>query len=160
MATIILETKIKAPRERCFLLSLSVDLHKASTSGTNEEAVAGVTKGLMTLNDTVTWRARHFGITQYLTTKISEYRAPGFFVSEMLKGPFKKMHHQHIFISEDEQTLMKDIFELQAPFGIFGEMAEKIFLVNYMSKFLVLRNECIKRIAETGEWKNYLPKDS
>ena len=57
MATIELKTKINAPIERCFLLSLSVDLHQLSTEETNERAISGVTAGLMKLNDVVTWRA-------------------------------------------------------------------------------------------------------
>jgi hypothetical protein len=60
--TIILETRIAAPAERCFLLSLSVDLHKASTEQTSEEAIAGVTSGIMGPGEDVTWRARHFGL--------------------------------------------------------------------------------------------------
>lgn len=46
MQIIELETRIAAPAMRVFLLSLNVDLHKASTAGTQEEAVAGVTHGL------------------------------------------------------------------------------------------------------------------
>ena len=38
MPTIELKTKINAPIERCFLLSLSVDLHQLSTAETNEVA--------------------------------------------------------------------------------------------------------------------------
>ncbi len=74
MPTITLTTPItSAPIERCFLLSLSVDLHTISTKKTNERAIAGVTSGLMKLNDTVTWRAKHFGIYQNLTSKITVY---------------------------------------------------------------------------------------
>ena len=84
MAKIILHTKINAPAERCFLLSLSVDLHKGSTAQTNEKAIAGVTSGLMKLNDTVTWEAKHLGVVQHFTTKITTYQKPNFFVSESI----------------------------------------------------------------------------
>src|ERR1051325_5401841 len=97
MPTIELKTEINAPIERCFLLSLSVDLHTMSTQETNERAIAGVTSGLMKLNDVVTWRAKHFGIYQNLTSRIAEYNSPTYFVSEMVEGAFKKLHHQHIF---------------------------------------------------------------
>jgi hypothetical protein len=76
MTTIELNTLIDAPIERCFLLSLSVDLHQISTEQTNERAIAGVTSGLMKLNDVVTWRAKHFGIYQNLTSKITAYDSP------------------------------------------------------------------------------------
>lgn len=156
MPEIILITKIKAPVERCFLLSLSVDLHKASTSGTNEEAIAGICSGCMKLNDTVTWRAKHFGFTQELTSKITGYDAPNYFVDEIQKGIFKKLHHRHIFKFENGETVMKDIFDYSAPLGFLGTLAEKLFLTNYLKKFLEERNLHIKRVAEGDEWRKYI----
>jgi len=156
MAIITLETSINAPAERCFLLSLSVDLHMNSTSHTQEKAVAGITRGIMKLNDTVTWRAKHFGVVQELTTVISAYEKPGMFVDEMVKGAFKKIYHVHRFEEKNDFTLMKDSFEYQAPLGILGTAAEKLFLTSYMTKFLVKRNEFIKQIAEGDEWGRFI----
>lgn len=42
MQLIELETNIAAPIERCFFLSLSIDLHMDSTAPTRERAIAGV----------------------------------------------------------------------------------------------------------------------
>ncbi len=156
MPTIELKTKINAPAERCFLLSLSVDLHLLSTQETNERAISGVTTGLMKLNDVVTWRAKHFGIYQNMTSKISAYDAPKYFVSEMLKGAFKKLHHQHLFEWTGNETIMTDIFYFEAPFGILGELFSKFILKNYMKGFLIKRNETIKEVAETSKWKSLL----
>ena len=58
-----LETLIVAPIERVYDLARDVDLHARSMAHTNERAVAGRTTGLIGLGETVTWRARHFGIT-------------------------------------------------------------------------------------------------
>ena len=71
MPLIRLETYINAPIERCFDLSLSVDLHRHSVAYTHERPVAGVTSGVMKLDDTVTWEAIHFGIKQHLTSKMA-----------------------------------------------------------------------------------------
>src|SRR5580692_3765390 len=144
MPTINLTTHISAPIERCFLLSLSVDLHTISTKKTNERAIAGVTSGLMKLNDTVTWRAKHFGIYQNLTSKITKYEYPTCFVDEQVKGAFKKIYHEHLFQLTEAGTIMTDIFEFEAPFGILGELASKLFLTNYMGRFLEIRNNTIK----------------
>ena len=54
MPRIKLETKIRASKEIVFDLSRSIDLHKLSTSQTNEEAIAGKTEGLIGLNEWVT----------------------------------------------------------------------------------------------------------
>ncbi len=69
MPKIHLQTFIKAKKELVFDLSRSIDLHLLSTKKTNEKAIAGKTSGLMELNDTVTWRAKHLGIYQNLNPK-------------------------------------------------------------------------------------------
>ncbi|QBD81417.1 cell division protein [Ktedonosporobacter rubrisoli] len=148
MSTIYLETFIKAPIERCFDLSLSVDIHRNSVSHTHERAIAGVTSGVMKLNDTVTWEAVHFGIRQHLTTKITEYERPVHFVDEMLKGPFKEIHHIHEFVESDGSTLMIDRFSFQAPLGLAGRLAEVLVLRRYMRSLLITRNNYIKKAAE------------
>lgn len=156
MPIIELTTLINAPAERCFLLSLSVDLHMLSTGHTNEKAIAGVTKGVMKLNDTVTWRGKHFGIYQNLTTKITEYNYPLSFTDEMQKGAFKSLHHIHLFDEKEGKTIMKDIFTFEAPLGILGKLASKLVLTNYMRNFLLVRNEMIKKVAEGEDWKSIL----
>src|SRR5438552_4023100 len=120
MPTIHLETIIAAPPERCFDLSISVDLHQNSMTHAQERAVAGVMSGLMKLGDTVTWEARHFGMRQYLTSQITEYERPRRFVDEQIKGIFKKIKHLHEFYPDDNGTRMIDVFEFEASFGVFG----------------------------------------
>jgi ligand-binding SRPBCC domain-containing protein len=152
MAVIKIDTAIHAPAEDCFLISLSVDVHTASVAQTRETAIAGVTKGIMKLNDTVTWQARHFGFKLKMTSRIAAYDRPNYFVSEMLRGPFKKLYHQHLFKEENGQTIMTDLFELEAPLGFLGKLAEKWFLVAYMKRFLLMRNAYIKAVAEDGSY--------
>ena len=155
MPVIELKTIIRAPIERCFLLSLSVDLHVLSTNGTNEKAIAGVTSGVMKMGDTVTWRAKHFGIYQKLSTKISAYQSPNYFVDEMVKGAFKKIYHQHIFHPHSEGTFMTDLFDFEAPLGFITNC----ILKNYMTKFLEQRNQTIKEIAEGDSWKKIIERE-
>lgn len=156
MPVIKLETKINAPIERCFLLATSLDLHMDSVSKTKEKAIAGVTSGLIKLNETVTWRAKHFGFQQHLTSKITEYKHPEFFVDEMVSGPFRKLHHRHLFKDENGFTLMTDIFHFEAPFGILGKLAEKLFLTKYLRHFLIERNNFLKKTAEGPHYQKYI----
>ena len=160
MAKIILETKINAPIERVFDLARSIDLHKASTTGTNEEAIAGRTSGLIELNDTITWRAKHFGVYQNLTVKVTQLDAPTMFHDIMLKGAFKAMAHTHSFKQEENFTIMKDVFEFKSPLGILGTIGEIIFLKKYMEKFLLNKNKELKRVAECEDWKLVLSENA
>jgi hypothetical protein len=51
LPVIDLETWINAPIDRCFDLSRDIDLHMQSTAHTHEVAVAGVTRGLIGLDE-------------------------------------------------------------------------------------------------------------
>ncbi|HXD94276.1 MAG TPA: SRPBCC family protein [Bacteroidia bacterium] len=156
MPHIKLITKINAPVERCFDLSRSINLHKISTSQSNEEAIAGVTTGLINLNETVTWRAKHFGLWQKLTSKITQYEANVLFVDEMVKGAFKSIHHTHKFEYKSGETIMTDDFIFESPLGVLGRLANTIILTSYLKKLLVKRNEIIKQYAESDLWKTVL----
>ena len=84
-------TYIDAPVERCFDLSLSVDLRRYSVAHTHKRPVAGVTSGVMKLGDTVTWEAVHFGVKQHLTSKITAYERPCHYTDEMVQGVFQEI---------------------------------------------------------------------
>jgi ligand-binding SRPBCC domain-containing protein len=148
MPTIRLETLIAASPERCFDLSLSVDLHRQSVAHTHERPVAGVTSGVMRLGDTVTWEAVHFGVRQHLTTKITAYERPQYFVDEMTQGIFQELKHHHAFVPQPSGTLMIDTFTFQAPFGIVGRVIEALILTRYMRGLLLTRNRYLKQVAE------------
>ncbi|MFT6970869.1 MAG: ligand-binding SRPBCC domain-containing protein [Roseivirga sp.] len=156
MPTIKLQTHINANIKTVFDLSRSVDLHKLSTQQTNETAIAGKTSGLIGLNETVTWRAKHFGIYQKLTSKITAYDRPSYFVDEMISGAFKRFKHEHHFIESDGGTLMTDIFDYEAPFGVLGKLVDQIVLEKYMTNLLKARNKVLEEVAESDQWKEIL----
>ncbi|MBV8388870.1 MAG: SRPBCC family protein [Mucilaginibacter sp.] len=150
MPKIILTTTINAPIEKVFDLARSIDLHMESTKQTGEKAIAGKTSGLIELGETVTWRAKHFGIWQTLTSKITEFDRPNLFVDEMVSGAFKSFRHEHRFTASGDQTIMKDVFEFESPLGILGRMFNKLILTGYLKKLLVKRNRVIKETAESS----------
>ena len=119
-----------------------------STKQTGEQAIAGRTSGLIELGETVTWRAKHLGIWQTLTSKITEFDYPNSFTDEMVKGAFKSLRHEHLFYALNNQTLMKDIFQFESPYGRLGDMVNFIFLGWYMNRLLKKRNIVIKQAAE------------
>jgi ligand-binding SRPBCC domain-containing protein len=145
---IVLTTYIKASRELVFDLNRSVDIHEQSTQQTNERAIAGKTSGLLEINDSVTWRAKHLGFYQNLTVKITSMNAPHNFVDEMVKGAFKSFQHCHRFQQEGEFTKMTDVFLYTSPLGPIGRLADILFLKRYLRRFLIHRNTHIKKIAE------------
>tara|TARA_Y100000782_G_C10186754_1_gene267087 strand:+ start:2915 stop:3406 length:492 start_codon:yes stop_codon:yes gene_type:complete len=146
-----LQITIDAPIDVVFDLSRSIDFHQITTAQTNEKAIAGKTSGFIEFNETVTWKARHFGIYQTLTSKITAFDRPYFFVDEQVKGAFKSFRHEHRFEVVDGKTQMTDLFEYHSPMGIIGQLADLLFLKTYMLNFLVKRQKMTKAYAESGD---------
>ena len=153
MPRIELRTEIKADKQIVFDLSRSIDLHKISTEHTKETAIAGKTSGLIGLNESVTWRAKHFGVYQNLTSKITEFDRPNYFADEMISGAFSRFKHEHHFEDLNGGTLMTDVFDYQSPLRFLGRLADKIFLEKYMTDLLKERNRIVKEFAESDKWK-------
>lgn len=159
MAVITLQTPIKANRNIVFDLSRSIDLQSNFVTDSSEKAVAGRTSGLIKLGETVTYRGKHLGVKQNLTSKITDFDRPHFFADEMEKGAFKSLRHEHHFIATEEGTMMTDVFNFESPMGILGKLANTLFLKSYMTNFLKNRNKVIKEFAESGRWKELLPEN-
>ena len=152
-------TVIQAPIERCFDLARSVEVHLAGNEHCGETAVAlaGVTSGLIGMAEHVSWRAKHFGVWQTLTSEITAMESPSYFQDTMIQGAFRFMKHDHFFRSlPSGQTEMKDIFCFGAPLPILGRLAEIVLLRRYMRALLHERNIVIKQIAESSDWTRYL----
>lgn len=151
MTTIYLETNIKSNINMIFDLSRSIDLHKVSMAHTNEIVIRGKTSGLIKLNETVTWQAKHFGFTQKLTSKVTQLVKPYVFVDEMVSGAFKSFKHIHYFEENEGSTTLYDVFMYESPLSILGKIADFLFLKRYMRKLLEKRNRDIKFYAENNK---------
>jgi ligand-binding SRPBCC domain-containing protein len=143
---------IAAPVEVVFDLSLDIDVHVASMSKSGERAVAGVTRGPIGLGESVTWRARHFGIPFTMTSRVTELDRPRRFVDEQVKGkgPFRRWWHEHVFEGDEGETAMTDRIEFDAPLGLVGRAVEWAVLGRYMLGLIVERGEYLKAEAEPG----------
>ena len=149
MPTIVVETQIAAPVSLCFDLARDIDLHCAGNTATGEKAVAGVMHGKINSGETVTFEATHFGVRQRLTSHITDFDPPHRFVDEMVSGAFAALNHRHEFEEAGGGTLMRDTLTFVSPLGFLGVIADKLFLENYMRRFLLSRNAHLKRIAES-----------
>ncbi|MEV4975043.1 SRPBCC family protein [Streptomyces scopuliridis] len=142
-------THIAAAPQRVFDVSLDVDVHTRSMGRSGERAVGGLTAGRMSLGDTVTWQARHFGLRWRMTSWISAFDPPGYFVDEQASGPFKRWRHAHYFERDGHGgTLMRDVVDFAAPLGSLGSLAEVVLLDWYLPRLIRLRNDHVKAAAE------------
>ena len=150
MPTVVVETHINAPLEVVFDLARDIELHCRTASHTGERAVAGVTKGLIGLNESVTFEAWHLGLRHRLTARVTELVRPTRFVDEMTKGPFQWLKHVHEFSDNAGGTLMRDTIIWKSPLGVLGSVADALFLQRHMRNFLLQRNAELKKVAEAG----------
>jgi ligand-binding SRPBCC domain-containing protein len=128
--TIRLHTYINAPIQIVFDSARSIDIHQLSTAKTNEKAITGRTSGLCELGDEVTWRAKHFGLYQQLSSKITKLDAPFYFQDCMLSGAFSFIKHDHFFEENKGITTMIDVFNYGVPYWVFGRLFNRLILKN------------------------------
>ncbi len=148
MTTIKITTNYNAPIETVFDTNRNIDIHQQSASKTKEVAIAGITSGLINKNETVTWKGKHFGV--YLTHQslISEMDFPTYFVDEQLKGQFKSFKHQHFFEQKENHVEVTDVLEYETPFGIFGQLFDRLALKKHLTEFILHRNAVLKNLVE------------
>ena len=139
-------TEIGAPVERCFDLSRSIDLHLESMIASGEQAVDGVTSGLIAEGEEVSWQARHFGIQWRMTSRITEFDPPHRFVDEMVRGPFAVFRHEHHFHPSGTGTRMTDVVSFRMSLGPPANLPVGL----YLRRLMRIRNDVIRKKAEGG----------
>jgi ligand-binding SRPBCC domain-containing protein len=146
---IVIETFINAPREVCFDLALSVEAHTESAAFSGERVVEpGRLSGMLESGDVITFEGRHFGLRQRFSARIGTIDRPRLFVDDMVHGIFKRLQHVHEFHQHDGGTLMRDILDWEAPLGVLGQIADRLFLRRHMTWFVATKQSHLKAIAE------------
>lgn len=156
MPLIKLTTFVQAPLERVFDLSRSIDLHKFSMSRFNEKPIGGRLSGLIEVGESVTWQAKHLLKVRTLGVKVTAMKAPHSFVDEGVTGDFTALKHEHYFKACDNGTFIIDHFYFETPYGVLGTWMNRLYLTRYMRRLLEARNEAIRQVAESHQWKHYL----
>ncbi len=151
MPYIILETRIDVPVDVCFDLARDIDVHAETTRQTGERAVAGVMHGKIGAGDTVTFEARHLGVRQRLSSRMTQFDPPHLFADEMTQGAFKSLTHVHEFMAIPTGTLMRDTITWVSPLGVLGTIADTLFVTRHMRNFVTQRNQRLKEIAEARQ---------
>ncbi|SEE84259.1 hypothetical protein SAMN04489740_2750 [Arthrobacter alpinus] len=143
-------TRANLPKAQLFDLARSIDAHTESMAASREQAISGVTSGLISLGEDVTWRAWHFGLPLRMTSRVTCMEAPDVFIDEQISGPFQRFRHVHEFSELAGVTTMIDRIEFQAPFGPLGRLVEKLFLASYLQKLIETRNRHLVGDASLG----------
>jgi ligand-binding SRPBCC domain-containing protein len=83
-------------------------------------------------------------------TEITHVHKPFYFVDDQRFGPYAFWHHQHRFNAVEGGVEMIDEISYGVPFGIFGRMANRIFVARQLKTIFRFRHHIIE--------KTFLPK--
>lgn len=153
MITIRTTTQVKAPVERCFLLSLSAALRQEAAGS---EPASGKTTGLIGLNDRVDWAKGLFEWGSRQENVVDALRQDLFFREVSTADSLGRFEHDHHFAPMNDGTRIRDEIQCSAPKGLKGQIIERFFLRRRMTRYLKRRNAIIKQAAESDGWHRYL----
>jgi len=151
-------THIAAPLERVFQLSCSLAIVEREL-GMRPVATPDTTRtsGLATAGDRIRWEGWQLGFWNYHVSLISAYRPCEFFQDTMLAGRFRFFQHDHRFTAAGAEVLLKDTVRFSLPWGWAGQLVGKYILAPHIAALMRRRFALLKRIAESDEWRAYLP---
>ncbi|WP_213805202.1 SRPBCC family protein [Granulicella sp. dw_53] len=153
--TISDSTLVDAPLDRCFLLSTSIDLVAKTL---RMRPLSGRLSGLIQPNDQLLWHGWKFGLPHRHQTLITAYDRPNHFQDTMGRGSFQHFQHDHTFIQVAGQTRLHDTIQFSLPLGWAGAQVAKHIMVPYITQLLRRRLQTLKQVAESEEWRQYLPE--
>lgn len=149
------EVVVKAPIERCFLLSTSLSIVEQEL---RMKPVHGRTTGLVVAGDTIRWEGRQLGLPQFHESLIENFRPPVFFTDRMIDGRFRHFEHDHSFRDEGGGMVrLCDEVRFSMRWGRLGNFLGKRVLAPHIQGLLKRRFARLKRIAESEEWRNFIP---
>jgi ligand-binding SRPBCC domain-containing protein len=157
MFTISDSIHINAPIERCFMLSTNIELVGKTL---RMKPLEGKTKGTVVAGDKLLWAGWKFGFPQMHESLITRYESPVFFQDTMERGRFKRYQHDHHFFFMDGRTVLNDKIRFTLPLSWLGRIVARTILVPYISRALRRRMKLLKKVAESQEWRKYLPEET
>jgi ligand-binding SRPBCC domain-containing protein len=97
-------------------------------------------------------QVRQFGIIPVtMQSLIRDYTPPNSFVDVQVpgKGPFKSWEHQHRFTAlSPDCTRLTDHITYEMPFGLFGALADRLFVRRDIAKMFAYRHKVTRREVE------------
>jgi ligand-binding SRPBCC domain-containing protein len=150
------EMVVRAPVERCFLLSTSLEIVEITLK---MRPMRGRTSGLILGGDKVRWEGWVFGLPQHHESLIGPFEPPVFFRDSMLTGRFAGFEHDHHFFDlGDGSVRLSDEVRFRMRLGWAGYLAGKWIVAPHVRRLLRKRFALLKELAEGDAWQKYLPE--
>lgn len=87
-----------------------------------------------------------FGIPVKWVTRIPVFDPPHRFVDIQERGPYRSWRHEHTFEEREGLTLMCDRVQYEMPFGLIGDVVQRLIVARQLQDIFDYRNRKIRRI--------------
>jgi ligand-binding SRPBCC domain-containing protein len=78
-----------------------------------------------------------------MTSEVRSLEVGVSFVDEQVTVPFTCFRHEHVFEPTDGGTVMTDHIRFDAPFGLVGDVVERLLLERYLRDLIETRNRSL-----------------
>jgi ligand-binding SRPBCC domain-containing protein len=93
----------------------------------------------------IAYRVRLAGLAVRWRSCIERWRPGESFVDAQLSGPYHCWWHEHEFTRDgDRRTIMHDRVLYTPPLGIFGRLANRLFIANKLRSIFAYRSDAIR----------------
>lgn len=84
-----------------------------------------------------------FGIKMNWMTEVTHVKEGEYFIDEQRFGPYALWHHQHHFKAIEGGVKMTDILNYAIPYGIIGQLSNKVLVGKQIKKIFNYRERAI-----------------
>jgi ligand-binding SRPBCC domain-containing protein len=88
------------------------------------------------------------GIPLSWTSAITAVKEGSYFIDEMLEGPFKVWHHQHLFEEKDGGTNIIDELHYRVPLEPLGKLFHGLLVKNQLKNMFAHREQVTKNLFQ------------
>jgi hypothetical protein len=150
-------THIKAPIERCFLLSTNIELMQRAVGLRVLKPGSSRTRGLVVLGDRVVWHGWWYGLPHLYKSVVTEYDSPNFVRGTVVQSSsFKRLEHEISLVEFDGHVLLTGSVRFSVALGASGRwVAQRTLLPRFM-ELLRHRLDVLRLVAESEHWPRYL----
>jgi len=79
-------------------------------------------------------------------SRISEYESGVLFADEMIRGPYKRWYHRHLFRSVQGGVQVRDVVEYELPCGPLGQLVHRCVVRSQLEAIFDYRRDTIERM--------------
>ncbi len=150
---------IKAPIERCFLLSTNIDLMRSALGLRVSKGSSTRCSGQALAGDRIVWRGWWRGMPQFHESVVTEYEFPAFVRETVESSTFKRFVHELRLTEIDGHVLLTGSIRFSLPFGAPGRWFARRTILPLMMELLRQRLHVLRLVAESNQWSQYLEHD-